>query len=108
MTDPKPGNLSEYFILHVCIVAWSQAEIIRFSFYTFPQLGFTGAREGILGHLRYNMFLVMYPLGVGAELLCMWDAKKRVTAMQEDIRPWTTLMPNDLNIEFRYEWAVWL
>ena len=54
------------------------------------------------------MFLVMYPLGVGAELLCMWDAKRFVTTMPMDSRPWTMVMPNSLNIEFRFEWAVYL
>ena len=58
------------------LVAWAQSEIIRFTYYSFPSL-----QNGIIGHLRYNLFVVMYPLGVGAELLVMWSAKQAVAKL---------------------------
>ena len=51
----------------------------------------------------------MYPLGVAAELLCMWDAKNAVSAMEPvSGQPWTILMPNASNFEFKFSWMVWL
>ena len=55
------------------------------------------------------MFLLFYPLGVGAELVCMWAAWRAVEAIPiESNRPMTITMPNSLNIEFHYGWLVWL
>ena len=51
----------------------------------------------------------MYPIGVGAELVCMWAAKQAITAVEpETQRSLTYLMPNAINIEIRFEWTVWL
>ena len=48
----------------IMIPVWCQAEIIRFSFYTFSSL-----RDTFAGHLRYNMFLVCMPIGNFSEQL---------------------------------------
>ena len=62
-----------------------------------------------MGHCRYNFFLVMYPLGVGAELFCMWAAKEAITAIEPaSDRPWTVLMPNAWNCQYKFEWTVYM
>ena len=83
------------------MVSWAQAEIIRFTFYTFRSL------KDLIGHLRYNLFLVFYPLGVGSELVCVWDAFRRVDKMPEAEQPWTVLLPNAVNFEFKFSWAIY-
>lgn len=45
-------------------LAWSSAEVIRYSFYTFTLSGFN---VYALLWLRYTMFYVLYPLGVASE-----------------------------------------
>ena len=83
--------------------AWAQAEVIRFTFYSFKEL------QSFIGHFRYNLFLVMYPAGVFAELLCMWAARTAIIQIEpESARPWTMLMPNAWNWHFRFEWSVYL
>ena len=79
---PEPGSSNEYsnyYIIQIVIASWCQAEIIRFTFYSFK-----GMQAGLIGHLRYNMFLLFYPLGVGAELVCMWAAWRAVQAIPLD------------------------
>mmetsp|Transcript_10542 Transcript_10542/g.12484 ORF Transcript_10542/g.12484 Transcript_10542/m.12484 type:complete len:82 (+) Transcript_10542:446-691(+) len=53
------------------------------------------------------MFLVFYPLGVAAELLCVWDTYCHVSKMPAQEQPWTVLMPNAGNMEFRFGYGVW-
>lgn len=46
------------------IIPWCIAEIIRFSYYQFGD-------NKILKFLRYNAFLVLYPVGIFGELRCV-------------------------------------
>ena len=101
---PDTTNLANYYIIQVCVGAWAQAEVIRFIFYSFKDL-----QQGIVGHCRYNFFLLMYPVGVGAELLCMWAAKEAIGSIEPaSARPLTVLMPNAWNFQFRFEWSVYM
>ena len=49
-------------------ICWCIAETTRYPFYQFKSL------QPILGHLRYNLFIVCYPIGVTGELLCFYGA----------------------------------
>ena len=89
----------EWPILPACVLAWAITEVFRFSYYTF-----TGLQSGFLGHARYNLFIVLYPLGVTAELLCMWSGRHAVLGMAQSDRPFSLIMPNSLNFEWKYEW----
>ncbi|XP_046879756.1 very-long-chain (3R)-3-hydroxyacyl-CoA dehydratase 1 [Hypomesus transpacificus] len=77
------------------LVVWTMTEIIRYSFYTF----------NLLNHLpyfikwaRYNLFLILYPLGVAGELLTIYAALPYVrrSAM------YSMRLPNKYNVSFDY------
>ncbi|XP_067107698.1 very-long-chain (3R)-3-hydroxyacyl-CoA dehydratase 1 [Osmerus mordax] len=77
------------------LVVWTLTEIIRYSFYTF----------NLLNHLpyfikwaRYNLFLILYPLGVAGELLTIYAALPYVrrSAM------YSMRLPNKYNVSFDY------
>ena len=57
-------------------MCWSITEIVRFMFYTLKQLNWDMSWRNpignIVGHLRYNLFIVLYPLGVSGELVCFY------------------------------------
>ena len=58
----------------------------------------------IVGHLRYNLFIVLYPLGVSGELVCFYKTWEYVSAIPEDrLKPYTLTMPNSYNFAFHYE-----
>lgn len=46
------------------LFAWGVTEVVRYGFFVFTLSGYS---PGILSWLRYNTFLVLYPLGAGSE-----------------------------------------
>ena len=55
------------------LLVWSMAEVIRYPFYISKLLG---VGWGAIEWLRYNAFLVLYPIGFGAEMRCWWGLMK--------------------------------
>ncbi|KAM3163359.1 Very-long-chain (3R)-3-hydroxyacyl-CoA dehydratase [Lachancea thermotolerans] len=55
------------------VIAWSITEVVRYSFYYF-NLTLTSGAPKLLVLLRYNLFWVLYPLGVASELLIIYSA----------------------------------
>ncbi|XP_017328476.1 very-long-chain (3R)-3-hydroxyacyl-CoA dehydratase 1 isoform X1 [Ictalurus punctatus] len=77
------------------LVVWTVTEITRYSFYTFS----------LLKHLpyfikwaRYNMFIVMYPLGVIGELMTIYAALPYV----RKAGMYSLRLPNKYNVSFDY------
>ncbi|XP_028934194.1 very-long-chain (3R)-3-hydroxyacyl-CoA dehydratase 1 isoform X1 [Ornithorhynchus anatinus] len=89
----KPVQNEDSVVLF--LVAWTVTEITRYSFYTF----------NLLNHLpyfikwaRYNLFIILYPIGVAGELLTIYAALPYVkkTGM------FSLRLPNKYNISFDY------
>ena len=89
-------------------LCWSITEITRFSFYSLKTLDVdisTNMLGSIIGHMRYNSFIILYPVGVTGELLCFYSCwlyciKRREAAMSV---PLTLKLPNAYNFAFDYE-----
>lgn len=63
------GNYSPaYLTVHV---AWCITEVVRYYYYA---LNLAGSVPAKLEWLRYNLFLVMYPLGISSELYMIYKA----------------------------------
>ena len=54
------------------LVAWSVTEVIRYGYFAINLA--SGAVPGWLTWLRYNTFLVLYPLGISSECWLVWKA----------------------------------
>ena len=48
-------------------IPWCIGEMVRYPFYEFKSL------QPYLGHLRYNVFIPLYPIGVLGELICFYQ-----------------------------------
>ncbi|XP_055006984.1 very-long-chain (3R)-3-hydroxyacyl-CoA dehydratase 1 isoform X1 [Boleophthalmus pectinirostris] len=81
------------------LVVWTLTEITRYSYYTFK----------LLHHLpyfikwaRYNLFIILYPLGVIGELLTIYAALPfvRRTGM------YSMRLPNKYNVSFDYYYCL--
>lgn len=81
--------------LPLCLLAWSITEIVRYSYYG---LNLINAVPQKLTFLRYSTFLVLYPVGVTGELLCMYYALDEIA----DKKLFTAAMPNDWNYIFNF------
>ena len=56
------------------------AEVIRYPFYIFKLLNLEFAVSKAVEWLRYNAFLILYPIGFGAEMRCWWGLMKFLMA----------------------------
>ncbi|KAL1513373.1 hypothetical protein ABEB36_002792 [Hypothenemus hampei] len=86
--------------LPLALLAWCITEIVRYSNYT---LNLIGNVPYILKYLRYTMFIVLYPIGITGELLCIWKA-------QEEVGKgflYSVNMPNKYNFIFNYQHLLW-
>ncbi|MBT3583833.1 MAG: hypothetical protein HN509_02920 [Halobacteriovoraceae bacterium] len=54
----------EDWIYLTCILAWSMADTVRSLYYL--------TKNKVTGFLRYNLFLILYPIGQLIEFLCCW------------------------------------
>ena len=82
--------------LSTMVLAWSITEIIRYSYYTASLLN---VKIGLLTWLRYTLFIVLYPLGAGSELLCIYKAFP-------DMGTYDIEMPNVYNFTFKLQYFV--
>lgn len=78
-------------------IPWCIAEATRYPFYQFKGL------QPYLGHLRYNLFIVLYPVGVTGELLCFYQQYKLSSELPYDQKPWTIALPNKFNVGVDFE-----
>ena len=88
--------------INICVFCWAITEVVRYSFYTFKD-------SEILKILRYNLFLILYPLGVSGELLTILHSCQHIANDYPDnLKPLTLVMPNKFNITVKYEWSVYV
>ncbi|KAF7278970.1 hypothetical protein GWI33_007779 [Rhynchophorus ferrugineus] len=86
--------------LPMALFAWSITEIIRYSNYTFQLVN---SVPYPLKYLRYTTFIVLYPIGVTGELLCLWWAQKEIGENNQ----YSIDMPNKYNFIFNYQHLLW-
>ena len=57
---------------------------------------------GLLTWLRYTLFIVLYPLGAGSELLCIYKAFPDMAFF----KPYDIELPNIYNFTFKFQYLV--
>ncbi|KAM4687340.1 very-long-chain (3R)-3-hydroxyacyl-CoA dehydratase 1 [Discoglossus pictus] len=79
----------------IFLVVWTVTEITRYSFYTFNLLNLL---PYFIKWARYNLFIVLYPIGVAGELFTIYAALPyvRKTGM------YSLRLPNKYNVSFDY------
>lgn len=63
------------------LLAWSITEVIRYSYFVFALSGLGVPK--LWTWLRYNTFLVLYPLGVASECWLVWKASEPAGEINE-------------------------
>ena len=79
------------------IVAWMITELIRYSFYA-CQIFLKSDNFFLLKWLRYSIFLLVYPLGIIGEMICVWCSLNYIRDTPS-LRAYPTPMPNFLNFQ---------
>ena len=85
--------------LSTMVLAWSITEMIRYSYYAANLLDL---KIGLLTWLRYTLFIVLYPLGAGSELLCIYKAFPDMALF----KPYNIELPNIYNFTFKFQYLV--
>ncbi|XP_018323412.1 very-long-chain (3R)-3-hydroxyacyl-CoA dehydratase 2 [Agrilus planipennis] len=91
----------DYFGLPLALFAWCITEIIRYGFYALNLIGFV---PDLMKWLRYTTFIILYPVGVTGELLCLYGAFREVSRN----RLWSVDLPNFINFSFQYDYFIML
>ncbi|XP_064597266.1 very-long-chain (3R)-3-hydroxyacyl-CoA dehydratase 2-like [Liolophura sinensis] len=89
-----PQTQTNFGVL-MLLLAWTVTEIIRYSFYTFQLVGHV---PYVIKWMRYTFFIVLYPLGVTGELLCIYSALPIVKSSGI----YSISLPNRANMSFNY------
>ncbi|CAO1599118.1 MAG: hypothetical protein LQ349_002298 [Xanthoria aureola] len=55
------------------LIAWSATEVVRYSYFV---LNLRGSVPAFMTWLRYNMFYVLYPIGITSEAVLVWKASE--------------------------------
>jgi very-long-chain (3R)-3-hydroxyacyl-CoA dehydratase len=76
--DQFPSVPANSLFYSSMLIAWSATEVVRYSYFVFSLNGYI---PSILSWLRYNMFFVLYPMGISSEMALVYKsiplAKKR-------------------------------
>ena len=97
------GNTWGAFSIFLCLLNWSLIEVVRFGFYTTKAFSKDGSKNtvaDIFGHLRYNIFIFAYILGVSGELIAIFFGYQELAKLPYEQRPLTVYMPNKVNFVF--------
>nr|Q9QY80.1 RecName: Full=Very-long-chain (3R)-3-hydroxyacyl-CoA dehydratase 1; AltName: Full=3-hydroxyacyl-CoA dehydratase 1; Short=HACD1; AltName: Full=Protein-tyrosine phosphatase-like member A [Mus musculus]AAF21975.1 putative tyrosine phosphatase [Mus musculus] len=89
----KPIQNEESVVLF--LVSWTVTEITRYSFYTFSLLDHL---PHFIKWARYNLFIILYPVGVAGELLTIYAALPYV----KKSGMFSVRLPNKYNVSFDY------
>lgn len=87
------------FGLPLSLMAWIPTEIVRYSFYAANILD---VNVSIIVWLRYSMFIILYPIGITGELLCMYSSLPKILSSST----FSVAMPNYLNATFSFYYFV--
>ncbi|KAF2205700.1 PTPLA-domain-containing protein [Delitschia confertaspora ATCC 74209] len=72
IASPFPSTTAPSPAYTTMLLAWSITEVVRYSYFVFTLSGMGVPR--VWQWLRYNTFLVLYPMGVASECWLVWRA----------------------------------
>ena len=102
LINPTSPTDLQAFSVFIVLINWCLVEVIRFGFYASKQSQAT-ILSNFFGHLRYNVFIVAYILGVLGEILGIIFATRELNKLALSEHPYTILMPNAWNFAFHFE-----
>ena len=97
------------YSIWMCSLCWSVTEIVRFTFYTLKELKIEDTvLAQITGVFRYNLFILLYPLGVSHELLACYRAWQELRLILDKGAkiPFSIYLPNKFNCSFDLEFFI--
>jgi len=83
----------------ICLLMFCIVESFRYSFYFLKQMGLEDSKIGrLFGLIRYNSFLLCYPIGAFSECLALFYTARHMSKEFPD--KYSIRMPNRFNFAF--------
>ncbi|XP_047358504.1 very-long-chain (3R)-3-hydroxyacyl-CoA dehydratase hpo-8 [Vespa velutina] len=89
-------SIGSSIILPYTFISWCIAEITRYSYYFMNLIGYI---PYFLMWLRYSLFMVLYPIGISGEILCIY---KVIVHSMSNPKLWSYILPNQWNFTFSF------
>ena len=107
ITMPEFNNSVPSIWLTLPIMMFCTVESFRYGFYYLKQVNMDeGTQIGtIFGWLRFNLFLVCYPIGAFSEVVVLLNAAKEVAKTSP--KKYSIEMPNPYNFAFDMEYFMY-
>jgi hypothetical protein len=87
----------------MAFVAFAVAEPIRYPYYLLKTIEMENTPLGIFfGNLRYNAFIIFYPLGAYGDLMTGVYSGNTI----KKLGYYSIMMPNSFNFQFDYSWFI--
>jgi hypothetical protein len=94
-------DISKGPYIFLALFAFAVGEPIRYFYYLVKSFELEYHPIGrVLGHIRYNLFIVVYPIGATCDGLASYYSTEN--NLKSGI--YSYLMPNQLNVAFSYAW----
>ena len=71
MCEQFPSVPANSLFYSSMLIAWSLTEVVRYGYFVFALNGYIPA---VLTWLRYNLFFVLYPLGISSEMALVYKS----------------------------------
>ena len=89
--------------IFLAFAAFSVAEPIRYPYYFLKTTGYDQTFLGkFFGHLRYNFFIIFYPIGAFSDLMTGYYSHNSIVENGK----YSLMLPNSYNISFYYPWFI--
>jgi very-long-chain (3R)-3-hydroxyacyl-CoA dehydratase len=92
---PFPAARTSVGLITVCL-AWPFAEIVRYIYYA---VNILNVMPHFIAWCRYSFFIILYPIGVTGELICIYSAVVYLQPVSLRKR-YSYNLPNALNFSF--------
>lgn len=83
IVDQFPYTSSTSIAYTTMLLAWSVTEVVRYSYFVF---NLASSVPPVLSWLRYNMFFVLYPMGISSEWWLCYRAIEPASKRNEHLK----------------------
>ena len=102
----QPNYEIDFWPQLATFVVWALADIIRYVSYIAKIINPDGEKSllsSVTEWMRFNCFLVFYPVGYAAELAGGFSGTRKLLLLDDDDKiPYTLRMPNQFNVSFDF------
>jgi hypothetical protein len=99
-----PYTTGPFPFIYSTLICFSLADSTRYFYYFLKMNEDKSILAKIFGNLRYNLFLIAYPIGALGEAIILWNSKEYIRSAEP--KHFSIAMPNKYNFAFDMEYFI--